>query len=1140
MRRRRGRTRLAAAAVTMMLVATLVVTAGSATAGASVTPTVDPVQPVEVLANRTDRQTVYANPDGSYTMEQSVEPIRTRAADGSWVDIDPRLRLADDGVRPVATAADVRFSSGGSAPLAQLATNSGRLALSWPSALPPPVLSGDSATYPNVLPGVDLVAHATVDGFSHVVVVKSREAASNPALSSLRFGMSGGDLRLESTADGDLKAMAATGQPAVTSGAAMMWDSSSSPEGGVSDPTKAAEGARQSVATVRVDGTDLVIEPDQAMLTAPDTTYPVYIDPAYSRGSKRWGFTNSANESNDNQVRVGKSPDSGAIYRSFFTFDVSGLRGKHILRAQVLTEIRHSWSCANTPVSLYRGPSAGSGRVAWSGPTLSKYLDTRSGHAHKPSGGTGCDDDPQDNSHLEFGGQTTTDVQLAATSGWVEYEAILSARDSDGTDESATDRWKKFDPASTKLVVTYNSPPTVPTSLSTDGSACTTGTGRPVLPTVTPTFRAKVGDPDTAETDLRLAVSWEKLNGTTWQAVGSGQQAALRPGATGAVKVPAIGTASMVNGGIYRWRAQTQDPWSFNGASGTDSSAQSGWCEFEIDTIRPDMVPQVSSPVYGADLNLTYGSVGQTADFTFGANGVTDVVGYKWGWDTVPGNVVNASAAGGSVTLKITPPPLNPDRPTIGGPITLYVVSFDRTGRPSPLKEYPFNLGNASAPVGRWDLADPAGAAAVTDSSGGDHRATTSGGLTTGAPGRLLGGPSRPAATAATFDGVDDAAATTGPVLDTSNSFTVSAWVRPTANGPDWRTVVSQSGDRVAGFMLRRDPANKWSFTVSQSDVDNATHPVVLSAMPGPLNAWAHLVGVCDAGAKQIRLYVNGRLEATAPLPASFRATGALELGRGRWNGGYQLPWQGDLAEVKVWNRVLVDAEIRPMAATLVGGWTMSGGTGDDSPSGWTLSGTGYIVQDRNLLPDSAVALPLGESLRTAGPVLRTNQSFSVAGWVWQGVLDDSMAIGQRGSQTPAFYLGQNLHTWAFRTASSDAAGTSAGPSVEQVDTLDIATWVHLAGVYDAQAGELRLYVNGRRVATAAGTSTWQAEGAFAMGGGWTPRRVIPPPSTTSDVLPPRLPPTPPSPVPIGGGVDDVLAYQGVLSDAQIAALAAL
>ena len=50
------------------------------------------------------------------------------------------------------------------------------IALGWEGALPEPVLTGSSATYPDVRPGTDLVVKATRAGFEEFVVAKDRAA----------------------------------------------------------------------------------------------------------------------------------------------------------------------------------------------------------------------------------------------------------------------------------------------------------------------------------------------------------------------------------------------------------------------------------------------------------------------------------------------------------------------------------------------------------------------------------------------------------------------------------------------------------------------------------------------------------------------------------------------------------------------------------------------------------------------------------------------------------------------------------------------------------------------------------------------------------------------------------------------------
>ncbi len=56
---------------------------------------------VEILSERTEYSQVFANADGSRTLEQSVEPQRAREGT-SWVPVDTTLKRTSAGVVPKA------------------------------------------------------------------------------------------------------------------------------------------------------------------------------------------------------------------------------------------------------------------------------------------------------------------------------------------------------------------------------------------------------------------------------------------------------------------------------------------------------------------------------------------------------------------------------------------------------------------------------------------------------------------------------------------------------------------------------------------------------------------------------------------------------------------------------------------------------------------------------------------------------------------------------------------------------------------------------------------------------------------------------------------------------------------------------
>jgi hypothetical protein len=144
---------------------------------------------------------------------------------------------------------------------------------------------------------------------------------------------------------------------------------------------------------------------------------------------------------------------------------------------------------------------------------------------------------------------------------------------------------------------------------------------------------------------------------------------------------------------------------------------------------------------------------------------------------------------------------------------------------------------------------------------------------------------------------------TSGPVVDTTGNFSVSAWVKLDATGGGFRTIVSQDGDQSSAFFLQYDGGqNKFAFsTVGGRAYANAT------AVAGQ---WYHLVGVRDAAAGTYTLYVDGQKQGVLSQCIGDASTGPLAIGRAKYNGGTVDYLRGDVDDVRVWDRPLSGAEV--------------------------------------------------------------------------------------------------------------------------------------------------------------------------------------------------------------------------------------
>ncbi len=137
------------------------------------------------------------------------------------------------------------------------------------------------------------------------------------------------------------------------------------------------------------------------------------------------------------------------------------------------------------------------------------------------------------------------------------------------------------------------------------------------------------------------------------------------------------------------------------------------------------------------------------------------------------------------------------------------------------------------------------------------------------------------------------------PFNVTTNTFSVTAWVKPDGEQPEYSPIFMHDGD-AAGFNFRPGnnvlgyhwPNGAWWWE---------------SGLTVPSGEWSHVAMVVEPDG--ITLYVNGIGSKNAFAPVKVNFNGGVRLGNYHgWGGRYM---KGDLDEVCVYNRSLTQAEIR-------------------------------------------------------------------------------------------------------------------------------------------------------------------------------------------------------------------------------------
>lgn len=1073
-------------------------------------------EPVVVDDWTTETTEIEALPTGGFKATISAEPVRVKDGDGSadWVDLDSTLERRSDGMlEPVATIGDVVLSGGGPVGSTLAAMSSGGVSyeVRTPFALPVPTLHGDTAVYSNVLPDVDLVTTATSGGFTFNWVVKSREAADDPRVRTLRLpvDLDGLTPRAE---NGGFSYVDEAGVRQFWTPTPTMWDSSGAPsadpEAGTSDETALSsvdEGPdmadRVTAVAASVNSSQMTLTPDTSLLDADDVVFPVVIDPGVNKARNGWtavwnNFPNKSFWQTEHSLGAGyEGYEQFKVVRSYFRFDTSAIRGKRILGAELNVRQIHAASCSARPTDAYRTATIGTG-TTWNAQPARYDLQSSS------SSTAGC-------------GTGTKMVGWDIAAGAAD---LAAANASSGTfmlrarDEGDKIAWKQFDDDEANIEVTYVSRPATPSAVTLRTANGTSPCGTATTPTMIGSTSVTLGVKMTSADEDSATVSLQGIFRRRDMALTDDySDSAGTSGVSGATSTL---TWNVQNGHLYRFRAKVRASWTYNGVPGAwDSGFNDTWCYFKVDTTSPPP-PRITASSFLECASVeapedckAQGQAGTPGTFTV-ATDATDAVSYRW---TLNGSAATtvATSAGAARTITVTP------TDTMN---TFTVWSVDGAGNLSLKEIYNFKVEPRQAEV-QWSF-DSTSMGADT---GREQDAPLDTGSAVVAPRGRIG-------KALSFTGGTPARSFTGDTstgvpsdngVSATSAFTVGAWVRiDTPAQGSTTTLLSANYSAGNVFEFGYEPTtNKW--TAGRRRTGSVS---LASSSTAALKVWTHLAATYDPGTLTLTFYVNGRSAGTIVYPSAAWLNGyGWRVGCGRIDNTESSCGVGQIDEVNLYNSILGPEEIQDLADPAT----------EETPQPITAPAAAWSMNDADdaaVAADSCCGADLGlanvpsprfgvtqdganralvltgdpaQQAKATRPLVDATGSFTIAVSVRPSVAGSMVVAQQRGANRESWTLAFEHDTdaengrWVFQrtTADSSAATIVEVRSPVVVDPELTSKVTVLVGTYDRKRDRIALYVNGADFTQGPDPATqeihqtsfgtpWPARGDFLIGSG--------------------------------------------------------
>ncbi len=367
--------------------------------------------------------------------------------------------------------------------------------------------------------------------------------------------------------------------------------------------------------------------------------------------------------------------------------------------------------------------------------------------------------------------------------------------------------------------------------------------------------------------------------------------------------------------------------------------------------------------------------------------------------------------------------------------------------------------------------------------------------------------------------------------INPEKSFTVDGWFRALNSG----AIVGNAHSAAASHQINGGYTG-WRFYTTGGgtnlvfDADgSATGDNVRLETPIQSNVLYHFAGVFDADAQQMRLYLNGKLVDSADVPGSwsFSRGGALAIGArdaGDGNGITDYAFTGSIDELRYSAYAFEEEDLLNYVEPVIAYWELDGeewdgrdSVGDrDMTFAGALTSSSLVVDpipnretsapwwgqtgDDEFYNPNAAWFNAGVAVyvpNTNDPELHDSafdldptQSFTVDGWFRptnSGTIIGNQHHADSSHQVNGSYKGWRVYTTDGGVTLNFAADGQAasGGNVVLSGSCEQDVLQHFAAVFDADAQEMRLYLDGLLIDSATVPGTWSAHrgGSVAMGG---------------------------------------------------------